>query len=264
MSEVKVDEDIIIGQAGDRDLVVDVLRPSSTAGLVAGILVLPGGSWFTANRSGLKDRLGISLAEKGYVCVVGEYRVASEALWPAQIQDVKSIIRWMRTNSSALGIDRSKMITLGKSAGGHLALMAGLATEVVEFEGDLGNNGVSSGVTAAVGIAPILDMAWAVGRKDLASFLGTEPSPNVIKSASPVEYVGGNSPPILLMHGTSDTRVHHSMTVNMYQKLEQAGISADLHLYAGQGHSFDADPAFTQSIVSEIDLFISRFVLIND
>ena len=72
MSEVKVDEDIIIGQAGDRDLVVDVLRPSSTAGLVPGILVLPGGSWFTANRSGLKDRLGISLAEKGYVCVVGE------------------------------------------------------------------------------------------------------------------------------------------------------------------------------------------------
>ena len=115
-----------------------------------------------------------------------------------------------------------------------------------------------------VGIAPILDMAWAVGRKDLASFLGTEPSPNVIKSASPVEYVGGNSPPILLMHGTSDTRVHHSMTVNMYQKLEQAGISADLHLYAGQGHSFDADPAFTQSIVSEIDLFISRFVLIKE
>ena len=89
MSEVKVDEDIKIGRVGDRHLMVDVFRPSHACGLIPGILFLPGGSWFTANRVGLKDRFGIPLAEEGYVCVVGEYRVASEAPWPAQIQDVK-------------------------------------------------------------------------------------------------------------------------------------------------------------------------------
>ena len=107
-------------------------------------------------------------------------------------------------------------------------------------------------------------MSWAVGRKDLAPILGTAPSPEVIKSASPVEYVRGDSPPMLLIHGTSDSRVHHSMTVNMHQKLEQAGVPADLHLYAGQDDSFDAELAFAQSIVREIDLFISGFVLIKE
>ena len=264
MSEVKADEDIKIGRVGDRHLMVDVFRPSHACGLIPGILFLPGGSWFTASRVGLKDRFGIPLAEEGYVCVVGEYRVASEAPWPAQIQDVKSTIRWMRANSVALGVDHSKIVVAGKSAGGHLALMAGLATDVAEFEDGVGGSDVSSGVSAAVGISPVLDMSWAVGRKDLASFLGTAPSPEMIKSASPVEYVRGNNPPTLLIHGTSDSRVHHSMTVNMYQKLEQAGVPADLHLYAGQDHSFDADLGFAQSIVREIDLFISRFVLIKE
>ena len=170
----------------------------------------------------------------------------------------------MRANSVALGVDHSKIVVAGNSAGGHLALMAGLATDVAEFEDCVGGSDVSSGVSAAVGISPVLDMSWAVGRKDLASFLGTAPSPEMIKSASPVEYVRGNNPPTLLIHGTSDSRVHHSMTVNMYQKLEQAGVPADLHLYAGQDHSFDADLGFAQSIVREIDLFISRFVLIKE
>ena len=264
MSEVKIDGDIKIGWAGDRCLIVDVFRPADTSGLVPAILFLPGGSWFTANRGGLKDRFGIPIAEKGYICVLGEYRVAAEALWPAQIQDVKSTIRWMRTNSSELGIDQSKIIVAGKSAGGHLALMAGLATDVAEFEGSAGITGVSSAVTATVGIAPVLDMFWAVGQSDLAPFLGKAPTPEVIKSARPVEYVRGDRPPTLLIHGTSDSRVHHSMTVSMYQKLEQAGVPSDLHLYAGQDHSFDADITFAQSIVREIDLFISRFVLIKE
>ena len=263
MSEVKVDDDVKIGQVGDLHLMVDVFRPSYASGLTPAILFLPGGSWFTANRAGIKDRFGISLAEEGYVCVVGEYRVASEALWPAQIQDVKSTIRWMRANSLELGVDHSKIVVVGKSAGGHLALMAGLATDVAEFELGVGDRDVSSGVAASVGIAPVLDMFWAVGRKDLAPFRGTAPSTELIKSASPVEYVRGDSPPILLIHGTSDSRVHHSMTVNMYQELEKAGVPSDLRLYAGQDHSFDADITFAQSIVREIDLFISRFVLIK-
>ena len=262
MNEVKVGVDIKIGWTGDRHLMVDVFRPSHVSGLVPCILFLPGGSWFTANRAAVKDRFGIPLAEEGYVCVVGEYRVASEALWPAQIQDVKSPIRWIRANSSELGVDHSKIVVAGKSAGGHLAIMAGLATGVAEFEEGVGGSDVSSWVSAVVGIAPVLDMSWAVERKDLAPVLGTTPSPEVIKSASPAEYIKGDNPPTLLIHGTSDSRVHHSMTVNMYQKLEQAGVPADLHLYAGQDHSFDADLAFALSIVREIDLFISRFVLI--
>lgn len=264
MSEVKVDEDRVVGRVRDRDLKVDVFRPACLTGLVPGILFLPGGSWFTANRAGLKDRFGVPLAEKGYVCVAGEYRVAAEAPWPAQIQDVNSTIRWMRANSSEWGIDPSAIMVAGKSAGGHLALLAAATTGVAEFEGDVGNGGVSSEVCAAVGVSPVVDISWAVGREDLAPVLGENPSPEAIRAASPLENVQEDNPPTLLIHGTSDSRVHHSMTVSMYQRLEQAGIPADLHLYAGQDHSFDADPRFSQAIVEAIDLFISRFVSIKD
>jgi acetyl esterase/lipase len=64
------------------------------------------------------------MAERGYVCVTGEYRVMDEAPWPAQIQDVKATIRWMRANNDSLGIDPAAIVVGGKSAGGHLALLA--------------------------------------------------------------------------------------------------------------------------------------------
>ena len=264
MSEVKLDEDIAVGRAGDRNLMVDVFRPARPSGLVPGILFLPGGSWFTANRSNIKDRFGVPLAEKGYVCVVGEYRVASEAPWPAQIQDVKTTIRWMRANSSKWGINPSEIVAAGKSAGGHLALLAAATRGVREFEGNVGNVGVGSEVCAVVGVAPVVDMSWAVGRDDLAPVLGKDPTPETIRSASPLENVKMDNPPTLLIHGTSDNRVHHSMTISMHQKLEQAGVPVDLHLYAGQDHSFESDPKFTQAIVEAIDLFLSRFVRIKD
>ncbi|NQW24295.1 MAG: alpha/beta hydrolase [SAR202 cluster bacterium] len=260
MSDIRVEENVVVGQAGDRELQVDVFRPAQLSGPVPGILFLPGGSWLTANRSGIKDRFGIPLARLGYVCVAGEYRVTAESPWPAQIQDVKTIIRWMRANSSELDIDPSAIVVAGKSAGGHLALLAAGTMGVAEFEGDGGNSGVSSEVAATVGVAAVSDISQVIGREDLAPLLGDNPSPELVQSASPVGNVGKDYPPTLLIHGTSDSRVHHSMTMQMYQALENAGIPVDLQLYAGQDHSFDADPQFSRAIVAAIGLFISRHV----
>ena len=82
-------------------------------GLTEGV---PGGGWQTANRAPLKERYGLRMAERGYVCVAGEYRVMDEAPWPAQIQDVKATIRWMRANSENLGIDPAAIV--GREIGG--------------------------------------------------------------------------------------------------------------------------------------------------
>ncbi|HAA96024.1 MAG TPA: hypothetical protein DCE26_10105 [Dehalococcoidia bacterium] len=260
MSEVTVQENVVAGKAGGRDLNVDVFRPAGSSDPGIGVLFLPGGSWFTANRASIKDRFGIPLAELGYVCVAGEYRVTVEAPWPAQIQDVKAIIRWMRANSSELNIDPSAIVVAGKSAGGHLALLAAGTMGVAEFEGDGGNAGVSSDVAATVGVAAVSDISQVIGREDLAPLLGDDPSPELIRSASPVGNVGKDYPPALLLHGTSDDRVDHSMTMGMYRALEDAEVPVDLQLFAGQDHSFDADPQFSRAIVYAMDLFISRHV----
>src|SRR5262245_61039164 len=162
MTNVSIEENVVIHTVGGRALSVDIFRPAHVPGPVPGLLFLPGGGWQTANRAPLKERYGIRMAQHGYVCVTGEYRVMDEAPWPAQIQDVKATIRWMRANSERLGIDPAAIVVGGKSAGGHLALLAGGTQGYEAFEGNSGPTTVSSDVAAVIGVAPVADLTeWA-------------------------------------------------------------------------------------------------------
>src|ERR1041385_3869283 len=158
ITNISIAENVVIHTVAGRALHVDIFRPVNTAGPVQGLLFLPGGGWQTANRTPLKERYGIRMAQRGYVCVAGEYRVMDEAPWPAQIQDVKATIRWMRANSEELGIDPAAMVVGGKSAGGHLALLAAGTRGVAAFEGDGCHPAVGSEVAAVIGVAPVADL----------------------------------------------------------------------------------------------------------
>ena len=103
---------------------MDVFRPARTDGPAPALLFLPGGSWRTKNRKDMKDRYGIKMAERGVVCITGEYRVMAEAPWPAPIHEVKTIIRWIRDSAGWLGINLERICAGGSSAGGQLALLA--------------------------------------------------------------------------------------------------------------------------------------------
>lgn len=260
MSDVKIEENVVVGKAGERDLMVDVFRPANPSGLVPGLLFLPGGGWRNADRAPLKDRYCLETVKHGYVCVAGEYRVMDEARWPAQVQDVKATIRWMRANSASLGIDPSHIVLCGKSAGGQIALVAAGSRNVAEFEGDGGNPGVGSEVAAVVGMSPVANVSDRARMPEFEAYFGPSPTDDFIKAANPISYANASYPPALFFHGTSDTRVHHSETVRMYQILEDAGVPVDLHLYAGQDHFFDREPNFAQATVDAIALFVSRYV----
>ena len=269
MAQISVEENVVVGSFGGVDLTVDVSRPADSSGAAPGLLFLPGGGWVTANREPLKERYGIPMAERGYVCVTGEYRVQEQARWPAAIQDVKAIIRWMRANAAGLGLDPERLAVGGKSAGGHLALLAaGTGPEFnngAEFEGDGANAIYSSRVSAVIGVAPASDVREYWRRPPLESYVA-EPSAAAISAAitaaNPVEQVGANYPPTLLVHGTSDDRVAHAMTLRMFQALEQAGVPTDLVLYAGQDHLFDQDPRFSRAIVEAMDRFLARYLAV--
>jgi acetyl esterase/lipase len=263
MTNVRIEENVVIYHVGGRELKVDIFRPENTPGPVPGLLFLPGGGWQTANRAPLKERYGMRMAERGYVCVAGEYRVMDEAPWPAQIQDVKATIRWMRANSEGLGIDPAALVVGGKSAGGHLALLAAGSRGLKEFEGNRGNTTVSSEVAGVVGVAPVADLTEWARRPTMAKLFGENPPAEIVKAASPIAHVNGDYPPTLFVHGTADTRVPHAMTMRMYQALEQAGVPVDLHLYAGQDHFFDQEPLFCDAIVEAMACFIARYVLVR-
>ena len=260
MTNVTIEENVVIHTVAGRALTVDIFRPADTPGPVQGLLFLPGGGWQTANRAALKERYGIRMAQRGYVCVTGEYRVMDEAPWPAQIQDVKAAIRWMRANSERLGIDPAAIVVGGKSAGGHLALLAAGTRGVDAFEGDSGNSTVSSEVAAVIGVAPVSDLTEFARRPSMARLFGDNPAAEVVKTASPMTYANQDYPPTLFVHGTADDRVPHVMTMRMYQALEQAGVPVDLHLYAGQDHFFDQEPQFSTAVADAMALFIARYV----
>ena len=260
MSDVKIEEGVVVGTGGGRDLKADILRPANQSGPVPGILFLPGGGFRNADRAPLTERYGLALANHGYVCVNAEYRVMHEAPWPAQVQDVKAEIRWMRANSAGLGIDPDLIVVAGKSAGGLLALVAAGSSHVKEFDGDGGNPGVSSKVAAVVGVSPVSDISDRAVDPDFEALFGKKPTAELIRAANAITYADGGYPPALFLHGTSDTRVHHSTTMQMYEALEKAGVPVDLHLFAGQDHFFDREPYFYKAVTDAIHVFIARYV----
>ena len=110
MSNLHIEENVGVHTVAGRTLYVDIFHPENSPAPVPSLLFLPGGGWRTADRAPLKERFGMRMAEHGYLFVAGEYRVMDEAPWPAQIQDVKAIIRWLRVHHERLGIDPAAIV----------------------------------------------------------------------------------------------------------------------------------------------------------
>ena len=259
MSNLRIEENVVVHTVAGRALHVDIFHPANPPGPVPSLLFLPGGGWRTADRAPLRERFGLRMAEHGYLFVAGEYRVMDEAPWPAQIQDVKATIRWMRAQHERLGIDPSAIVIGGKSAGGHLALLAAGAQGIDAFEGTGDHPDVSSEVAAVIGVAPVADLTERARRPGMEPLFGANPSDEVIRAASPISYASHAYPPTLLIHGTADETVPHAMTLAMYEALEQAGAPVDLHLYAGQDHFFDRDPRCSEAVAHAMAFFMARY-----
>ena len=265
---VTVEENVVYGTGGGRDLRCDVFSPPGvSAGSAApGVLLVHGGGWRSGDRSQLRG-YGILLGRAGYVCVAPEYRLIGEAPWPAQIHDVKAAVRWVRASASELGVDPSRIAIEGNSAGAHLALLVAGSPGVAELEGGGGHAGVPTDVAAVAAIYPptlFFDPGAGYQEGGLPALaLIEDPDtahPGATRLASPVHHVSPSFPPTLLIHGTADTTVPVSASVRMYEELAAAGVPAELHLYAGQPHAFDTEPRFGRHIAAEMLLFFDRYV----
>ncbi|MDP6822246.1 MAG: alpha/beta hydrolase [Dehalococcoidia bacterium] len=255
MADVLIEQNVRAGESG---LLVDVFRPAVTDGPSPALLFLPGGSWRTKNRADMKDRYGIKMAERGVVCIAGEYRVMSEAPWPAPIHDVKTIIRWIRSSADRFGVDPGRISAGGSSAGGHLALLAAGTPDSADLEPPCFEN-VSSAVVAAIGIYPVCDMVVTAEKNDLSELFPGGVTEEALLAASPISHVHPEYPPTLLVHGTGDVRVDYRRTVRMYDALEAAGVPVDLQLYSGQDHVFDREDMYSGPIADAMALFIQRY-----
>jgi acetyl esterase/lipase len=259
--QVQIQEDVVFGEGGGRELKCDVFTPPDDQTDRTGILIIHGGGW----RQGTKEQLkgyGIQLARYGFLCVASEYRLSDEAPWPAQVHDCKAALRWMRANSETLGFDKDKIAVSGNSAGAHLSLMVAGTPNVEEFEGTGGNAGIDTSVAASVGIyAPtkLRTQGHLEGAVDL--LFGRSDAPIEIQdNASPINWASQDFPPSLLIHGNADAVVPVSESVNMYNALKEAGAKSEIHLYEGAPHAFDSTAEFGRQVTELILLFVDRHV----
>src|SRR6266700_3087116 len=103
---IEIKQGAVYGRGGGRELRCDIYRPAGSRATAPAVLLLHGGGWSRGDRTAMRD-FGERLAGEGFVCIAPEYRLTGESPWPAQIEDVKTAIRWCRTQATELSIDEA-------------------------------------------------------------------------------------------------------------------------------------------------------------
>jgi acetyl esterase/lipase len=252
----------VVQRATERDLGIDIFWPDRDEKRTA-VILLHGGALLMGHRSDT-HRYARLLREKGFLAIAAEYRLLDEAPWPAQILDVKDVIRWVRANAAWLRIDPEKVALQGFSAGGHLALLAaGTAGKSVFGISEPHPEG-SSAVAAVVslfGPPSLTKEAFPVRPPPLAAMLGPEGNEDLAREASPLLHVSSGFPPAFLLNGMNDPLMPHTAALQFFEALIAAGNAADLHLFHGHTHEFAALPSMLAPVQSEIALFLDRAVV---
>ena len=216
------------------------------------ILIIHGGGWSAGSKNDMVYRtLMVDYAMKGYVVCNMNYRLTQEAEPPACFEDVRCAIRWMKANAQKLGIDPKRIGTFGHSAGGHLSLMAGVASESKAFnDADDPWREYDCSVACAVGGAPPTELGrpgipWG-DRKDFW----------------PIGYIGKSNTPFLVLQGAEDPVVRPNLTEDWVTKMQRAGSSVDYVKVHGQhGVAFDQQLEFTRPAM---DAFFARYLRHDD
>jgi len=259
-ADLSVDKDIVFGKGGDMDLLLDVYHPPQgvTPKRMA-IIHLFGGGFTTGNKNaGYIVNDVRALGRLGYTNVSANYRLQSQGLWPAQIHDTKAAIRWVRANADKIGIDADKIAIAGYSAGGLLSLLSAGTNGVAEFEGTGGNAGVSSNVQAGIGVYPLASPSGNL----FPTTLSPEDRTKVMEAASPAKYIGKNFAPTIFIHGTADTTVPMTSSIDFFTKLNAAGVPSSLTLIQGAAHAFDnAALDAVEVMAHSVDLFVDRLIV---
>ncbi|MGV0786597.1 alpha/beta hydrolase [Mycolicibacterium sp. XJ2] len=248
---------------------LDVWRPKELPAEPAPVLIfVPGGAWVHGNRILQGYALMSHLAEKGWVCLSIDYRVAPHHRWPAHIHDVKTAIAWARANVDKFGGDRDFVAVAGTSAGGHLSALAGLTANDPELQAEL-PEGSDTSVDAVVGIYGRYD--WedksTVERVRFVDFLERvvvghklAKRPDVYRKASPIAQVHPEAPPFLIVHGTGDSVIPVAQARSFVERLRAVSRSVVSYVeLPGAGHAFDmTDGARTGSAAMAIGLFLNQ------
>ncbi len=244
---VKVEKGIVYGKGGDTALKLDLAMPPVGDGPFPALVALHGGAWRQGSRADMTNSIE-TMARQGYVAASVSYRLVPNGKFPAQIEDCKAAVRYLRANAKKYNIDPDRIGVFGFSAGGHLASLLGTTTKDDGLEGTGGNPEQSSRVQAVVSFFGPTDFTvktWPdeMEKGLLAPFIGGafDDKPELYKKASPLAYATKNAPPFLFFHGTEDRLVSVKQSRMLCDKLKGLGVSAKVIELEGEGHGWRGD-----------------------
>lgn len=263
---VKEIKNIVYHQIGDRKLLLDAFLLKKKAKKTRpAVLIIHGGGWRTGNRT-QHYALARRLADSGFVCFTVEYRLSTEALYPAAVHDLKAALRWMRTHAKHYAIDTNKIATLGFSAGGQLSALLGTTGDNPRFEGNSGNLGHSSKVNAIVdidGILAFIHPESGEGDDSKRPSAGTywfgyskTDNPDIWREASALTYVSDKTPPILFIN--SGVARMHAGREDFIQVLNQHGIYSEVHTFEGSPHVFPLFQPWFEPMIGYVVGFLKK------
>jgi acetyl esterase/lipase len=219
---------------------LDLYLPAKADHPLPVIVWIHGGAWLAGSKEGCP---AVPFVAKGYAVASINYRLSQHAVFPAQIEDCKAAIRWLRANAEKYHLDPKHVGVWGASAGGHLVALLGTSGDVKELEGDGGNLDRSSRVQCVVDWFGPTDFTKMGGSHDDANapeakLIGGAVQENKEKSAraNSISYVNKDSAPFLIMHGEEDNVVPISQSAMLDEALRKAGVQCTFVRIPGNGH----------------------------
>jgi acetyl esterase/lipase len=255
---------VVFGEGSGRPLLLHLLRARpSTATPQPLLLFVHGGGW----TDGTKERGLVALqrfVRRGFTGASVGYRRSAEATFPAQIDDVKSAIRFLRANAATYGIDPHRIAVWGQSAGGHLAALAGTNSDDRAARPDLvidwnGPTDLLEPRELERQLREKAEQRWPTIAIERLLGGPIDEHRDAAEAANPIRWVSPDDPPFLILHGTGDTTVDISQSRALYDALQAAGVDATLRVFEGDAH-FGVHPilGIQEPYAREMEAFLDR------
>lgn len=259
-----------VDYAGDGQVFhkLDIYLPKVAKDTYPVVVHIYGSAWFSNNSKGMADLGTIvnALLDEGYAVVCPNHRSSQDAKFPAQIHDIKGVIRFVKAHAAQYKFDPTFVAVSGFSSGGHLASLAATSGNQKELEGNVGGNlQFSSAVDAACDWSGPVDLnymscgakddSWNHGPEEAVMGFPFKGNEEAFKYLNATTYIGPDDPPVCIFHGTADNVVPSCQAPHFYGLLQDAHVDSELHLVEGGGHGMNM---YTEETLSAMVAFLNR------
>lgn len=251
-------KDLAYKHVSGHPLLLDLHIPENAHKPVPLVFYIHGGGW----AEGTRDTTNLdAFVKAGYAMASLDYRFTNEAVFPAQIEDVKAALRWLRVHADEFQLDPCRFVTWGHSAGAHLASLLGLTAHSRQF--DTGENlHVSSSVLGVGSVSAPVNFLEASGikplLKEVSALFGAHPCEQKewAMAANPITHITAEAPPFVIVHGDSDDLVPMQHAEQLHAALQNKGVPSRLVIQKGVNHFNFSHPEMVAELVAFFDSVI--------